>query len=225
MLPFILLNGVTTLRLDEVGALQQDPSGTGRTQREALPIRPDEEPDYEDDWLLDIRLYSHGLGGSSQHPAAGAGAGKSAPERTLRARSSLTPGACSEVQESGLPGRRFDRPGSQDDRRGCQSRPAELFNVVQTIYSGWADAGAKSASTIRPPCGARSKSSTSAAPSGKMVEATFGYEEGPMLRNFLVRLMVTDYAHHLRRDAAVDPWAALPHRLVKWRRLFGAMAG
>ena len=58
-LPFVMLEGVTTLRLDEVGALEakirierDEPTG------KFLLYAPTEEPDYEDDWLLDIRLYS-----------------------------------------------------------------------------------------------------------------------------------------------------------------------
>ena len=58
-LPFIMLDGVTTLRLDEVGALEVKI----RLEREEpnskfLLYAPTEEPDYENDWLLDIRLYS-----------------------------------------------------------------------------------------------------------------------------------------------------------------------
>ena len=58
-LPFLELDGVTTLRLDEVGALEakirlerEEPNG------KFLLYAPTEEPDYEADWLLDIRLYS-----------------------------------------------------------------------------------------------------------------------------------------------------------------------
>src|SRR5438128_1699692 len=58
-LPSLVLDGVTVLRLDEIGALdakirleRQDPEG------KFLLYAPSEEPDYEDDWLLDIRLYS-----------------------------------------------------------------------------------------------------------------------------------------------------------------------
>jgi hypothetical protein len=58
-LPFVSLDGVTTLRLDQVGALEakirlerEEPSG------KFLLYSPSEEPDVQDDWLLDIRLYS-----------------------------------------------------------------------------------------------------------------------------------------------------------------------
>ena len=57
-LPDIALEGVEVLNLDEVGALeakvrieQDDPAGR------YLLYSPGEEPDYEDDWLLDMRLY------------------------------------------------------------------------------------------------------------------------------------------------------------------------
>ena len=58
-LPDIALEGVEVLKLDEVGALeakvrieQDDPAGR------YLLYSPAEEPDYENDWLLDMRLYS-----------------------------------------------------------------------------------------------------------------------------------------------------------------------
>jgi uncharacterized protein (TIGR02687 family) len=39
------------------------------------------------------------------------------------------------------------------------------------------------------------------APFWQMVKATFGYEEeSPTLKNFLLRLLLTDYAHHLKAD-------------------------
>ena len=58
-LPFLLLDGVTVLRLDEVGSLE----AKIRLERDEptakfLLYSPCEEPDFEDDWLLDIRLFS-----------------------------------------------------------------------------------------------------------------------------------------------------------------------
>ena len=59
VLPFLLLDGVSTIRLDQEPALgvkirleREDPAG------KFLLYAPAEEPDYEDDWLLDVRLYS-----------------------------------------------------------------------------------------------------------------------------------------------------------------------
>ena len=54
------LDGVTTLRLDEIGSLElkiklelEDPSG------QYLIYAPFAEPDKEDVWLLDLELYNH----------------------------------------------------------------------------------------------------------------------------------------------------------------------
>ena len=59
MLPFLRLDGVTTLRPDVEGTLatkiqieREQPEG------KFLVYSPTEEPDFEDDWLLDVRLYS-----------------------------------------------------------------------------------------------------------------------------------------------------------------------
>jgi hypothetical protein len=59
-LPFVFLpEGVKILKLDETGALEakvtlerDDPEGR------YLVYSAREEPEYDDDWLLDIRLYS-----------------------------------------------------------------------------------------------------------------------------------------------------------------------
>ena len=61
-----------------------------------------------------------------------------------------------------------------------------------------------------------------------MVKATFGYaEENPTLKNFLLRLVLTDYAHHLKGDVpqSIRGTAPAPHRLVERRRLSGPVAG
>ena len=63
-LPVIALEGVEVLDLDSVGALEakvrielDDPTGR------YLLYAPAEEPDYENDWLLDMRLYSRSFPG------------------------------------------------------------------------------------------------------------------------------------------------------------------
>src|SRR5438874_13582927 len=59
ILSSLQFDGVNVLRLDEVGSLEakirierDEPGG------KFLLYAPTEEPDYEDDWLLDVRLYS-----------------------------------------------------------------------------------------------------------------------------------------------------------------------
>src|SRR4051794_30655359 len=58
-LPFLLLDGVTTLRLDQVGAMETKVRiEKDQPTTKFLLYSPAEEPDYDNDWLLDIRLYS-----------------------------------------------------------------------------------------------------------------------------------------------------------------------
>jgi hypothetical protein len=54
-----MLEGVTTLRLDEVGALETKIRlERDEPDKKFLLYAPTAEPDEENDWLLDIRLYS-----------------------------------------------------------------------------------------------------------------------------------------------------------------------
>src|SRR5262249_62032423 len=56
---FLVLDGVTVLRLDEVGSLKAKIRlERGEPKAKFLLYAPCEEPDFEADWLLDIRLYS-----------------------------------------------------------------------------------------------------------------------------------------------------------------------
>ena len=127
-LPFVLLEGVNILRLDEIGALEakirierDDPHG------KFLLYSPTEEPDYEDDWLLDIRLYSRsfradrasiildelGLTTSSFARTS------DQPPQVLRQQ-----GAAPEAQGARRRRRQRRRPRPQDAGRGRQGRPA-----------------------------------------------------------------------------------------------------
>lgn len=204
-LPFIMLAGVTTLRLDEVGALEakirlerDDPSA------KFLLYAPTEEPDYEDDWLLDIRLYSRSfradrasillqeLGLISLHLRTHIGERRKffdAKERLQKIKALVAP----------------DDVAADLDRKMiavvAKADQPELFNVVQTIHSAWAEAGSEIDLDNPPVVWGQIEKFDLDGPFWQMVKATFGYEEeNPTLKNFLLRLMVTDYAHHVKGD-------------------------
>jgi len=202
-LPMLELNGVTTLRLDEVGALE----AKLRIEREELAEKfllyaPAEEPDYEDDWLLDIRLYS----------------------RSFRAdRASIL------LQELGLVNqalrthvadrRKFfdakdrlqklknlvlpDDTAPDLDRKMiavvAKAEQPELFNLVRTVFHAWTDG---EIDLDNPPgVWSQIEKFDLDVPFWQMVKTAFGYEEeNTSLKNFLLRLMLTDYAHHLKGD-------------------------
>jgi uncharacterized protein (TIGR02687 family) len=206
-LSMLELAGVTTLRLDEIGALEakirlerDEPAG------KFLLYAPTEEPEYEDDWLLDIRLYSRSF-------------------RADRASILLMElGLVNQTLRTHVADRRkfFDakerlqklkslvdkNDGAADlDRKMiavvAKADQPELFNLVRTIFHAWTEAGEIDLDTPPAVWGLIEKFDLDA-PFWQMVKATFGYEEeNPTLKNFLLRLMLTDYAHHLKADVPV----------------------
>jgi len=204
-LPFLVLDGVTTLRLDEVGALEAkirmeraEPTG------KFLLYAPTEEPDYEDDWLLDMRLYSRSF-------------------RADKASILLQElGLVNQSLRTHLADRRkfFDAKDrlqkiknlvAPDDAAGDLDRKMiavvvkadqpELFNLVRTIFHAWTEAGAELDLDNPPAVWGQIEKFDLDDPFWQMVKATFGYEEeNRALKNFLLRLVLTDYAHHLKGD-------------------------
>src|SRR6516162_1035181 len=201
------LKDVTTLRLDGVGALEAKVRlERDEPTRKFLLYSPCEEPEYENDWLLDIRLYS----------------------RSFRAdRSSILLmelGLLNQTLRSHVADRRkfFDakdrlqkfkslvdkNDGAADlDRKMiavvAKADQPELFNLVRTIFHAWTEAGEIDLDNPPAAWGQIEKFDLDA-PFWQMVKATFGYEEeNPTLKNFLLRLVLTDYVHHLKGDVPV----------------------
>ena len=77
----------------------------------------------------------------------------------------------------------------------------ELFNLVRTIFHAWIEAGSEIDLDNPPAVWGQVEKFDLDAPFWQMVKATFGYEEeNPTLKNFLLRLVLTDYAHYLKGD-------------------------
>lgn len=204
ILSMLEMKGVTTLRLDEIGALE----AKVRIERDEptskfLLYAPTEEPDYENDWLLDIRLYSRSF-------------------RADRASILLMElGLLNQTLRTHVSDRRkfFDAKdrlqklkslvdkndsAADLDRKMiavvARADQAELFNLVRTIFHAWTEAGEIDLDNPPAVWGQIEKFDLDA-PFWQMVKATFGYEEeNPTLKNFLLRLLLTDYAHHLKGD-------------------------
>lgn len=225
------LDGVTTLRLDEIGALEakihlerDDPTG------KFLLYAPTEEPDPPDDWLLDIRLFS----GSFRADRA---------SLLLRELGLLTP----SLRDHLLKYRKFfdakdrlqkikdlvapDDAAADLDRKMIavvtKADQPELFNLVRTIFHAWTEAGTEFDLDYPPSVWGQIEKFDLDAPFWQMVKATFGYdEENPTLKNFLLRLVLTDYAHHLKWDVPLSirglllprtGWSNAVVCLAQWR--------
>ena len=198
------LGDVNLLRLDEMGALEvkillerQDPEGN------YLLYSPTEEPDFDSDWLLDIRLYS----------------------RSFRAdRSSIILdelGLAHQSMRAHITHRRkfFDNKervqklkqlvDATDDELSLDRKMLavvakadhpEVLTIVRALYH--AQAQADELDLDEPPQAWRQIEKYELdATFWELVQNVFGYkEESPNLRNLLIRLFVADYAHYLKSE-------------------------
>ena len=210
-LPDIALEGVKVLKLDEIGALevkvrieQEDPAGR------YLLYSPAEEPDYEDDWLLDMRLYGRSfradrasiilreLGLAHQNLRQHLAKRRKFFDNKDRLHK-LTNLVSPEDSELDL-----DRKMLAVVAKADQPEP---FNIVRTLFHSMAGDGVPDLETS-PPAWAQIEKFELDEPFWAMVKAAFGYgEDSPTLQNLLIRLLVSDYAHHLTKE----PPGALQH--------------
>jgi uncharacterized protein (TIGR02687 family) len=209
------LDGVTVLCLDDVAALE----AKIRIEREDtegkyLLYSACEEPDPEIDWFLDMRLYSYSfradrasiildqLGLSNQHLHEHLTRRRKFfdnKDRLRKLQALIEP----EDNEADLDLKmlavvtRADQP--------------ELFNIIRTLYHDMAtpdngdtlfNGGEPVAALENPPKAWDAIEKYDLDESlWRMVKTTFSYEEEiPSLKNFLIRMLVTDFAHHLRAD-------------------------
>ena len=207
----ITIEGVEVLKLDEVGALeakvrveQDDPAGR------YLLYSPAEEPDHENDWLLDMRLYSRSFRADRasiilqelglvhqylrQHLAKRRKFFHN--KRRLHKLKSLVSPEDSELD--------LDRKMLAVVSKADQP---ELFNIVRTLFHAMVGDSVPDLEAS-PPAWAQIEKFELDEPFWVMVETAFGYgEDSPTLQNLLIRLMVSDYAHHLGKA----PPGALQH--------------
>ena len=203
-LPDIALAGVEVLKLDEVGALevkvrieQDDPTGR------YLLYSPAEEPDYEDDWLLDMRLYGRSfradrasiilqeLGLAHQHLRQHLAKRRKFfdnKERLHKLTSLVSP----EDSELDLDCKMLAVVAKADQ--------PELFNIVRTLFHSMTEGDAPDLEAI-PPTWVQIERFELDEPFWMMIKTVFGYgEDTPTLKNLLIRLLVSDYAHHLVKE-------------------------
>ena len=200
----IVLEGVTVLKLDEVGALeakvrieQQDPAGG------YLLYSPAEEPDYENDWLLDMRLYGRSfradrasivlreLGLVHQHLRQHLAKRRKffdSKERLHKLKSLVSP----EDTELHLDRKMLAVVAKADQ--------PELFNIVRTLFHAMAKEDPPDLEAA-PVAWAQIEKFELDEPFWAMVKSDFGYgEDSPTLQNLLIRLLVSDFAHHLAKE-------------------------
>lgn len=208
------LDGVQVLRLDHTGGLaakirleRDDPRGR------YLLYSPQEEPDYEQDWLLDIRLYSRnfradrasilleelGLTQQGLRPHLNARRKFFDSKERLQRLKALADPADSELD--------LDRKMLAVVTRADQP---ELFNILRTLLHSWTESESFDLNEA-PPLWEQIEKFELDGPFWTLIGASFGYrEDTPSLRNLLIRLLVADYGHGL----GIEPSSAFDNLLL-----------
>lgn len=198
----LALDGVTTVLLHQAGALDTKIRiDRLETESKFLLYSPTEEPEYENDWLLDIRLFSRSfradrasillqeLGLANLHLRTHLADRRKffdSKDRSQRLKSLVEP---NDVAPD------LDRKMIAVITKAEQ---AELFNLVRTVFHAWTES--QEFDLDEPPAvwGQVEKFDLDA-PFWQMVKSSFGYEEeSPNLKNLLLRLFATDFAFHLK---------------------------
>ncbi|MFH0960556.1 MAG: BREX-1 system phosphatase PglZ type A, partial [Pseudomonadota bacterium] len=206
-LPFLALGKITVniLRLDKIGALKakiqierEGPAGR------FLLYSPNEEPDYENDWLLDIRLYSRNfradkasiildeLGLANQHL-----------RQHLAERRKFFDNK--ERLQKLKPLISTDDTAIDIDRKiisiVVKAEQPEFFNIVRSLFHAYTENGEEIDLDRTPLVWEQIDKFDLAQTFWEMTKTTFGYaDEDPSLKKLLIRLIVTDYAYHLKAD-------------------------
>ena len=203
-LPEIALEGVEVLRLDEIAALeakvrieQDNPEGR------FLLYTPSEEPDYENDWLLDMRLY----GGNFRADRAsiifqelGLVTQSLRPHLSKRRRffdnrlrlQQLKLLLSPEDSELDLDRKMLGVIAKADQ--------PELYNIIRSLFHSIAETEPLN-SEAAPSAWVQIEKLELDEPFWRMVETEFGYsEDRPTLQNLLIRLLVSDFARQLEQE-------------------------
>lgn len=198
------LNGVQVLRLDERPALevklrveQQDPQGR------YLLYAPQEEPEYKDDWLLDIRFYSHSFRADRASILLDElGLANPHLRHHLDRRRKFFDNKQRQQKLAGL-------VDPQDSERDLdikmlavvtRAEQPEFFTIIRTLFHEMVEQDELDISTP-PPSWEQAQKFELDVPFWEMAKSNFGYEEDvPSLQNLLIRLLVTDFAHHLEGE-------------------------
>lgn len=201
-IPFLMLDGVEVLQLDKVGSLeakllieQQRPAD------QFLIYSPTEEPDYEEDWLLDIRLYSRSFRADrASITLSELGLANQQLHQHIKARRKFFDNK-ERIQKLRAIVTTDDNAADLDRKMLAlvtKAEQPELFNIVRTLFHAFTEQDVIDLG--KPPAvWEQIEKFELDEPFWLMVKTVFGYtEDAPSLGNFLVRLFLTDYAQHLK---------------------------
>src|ERR1019366_4019552 len=166
-----------------------------------LLYAPTEEPDAQDDWLLDVRLYSGSFRAdriSMLQQELGL-LTASLRDHLLKYRKFFdAKDRLQEIKNLVAP----DDAAADLDRKMiavvAKADQPELFNLVRTIFHAWTEAGNEIDLDNPPAVWGQIEKFDLDAPFWQMVKTSFGHqEENPTLKKFLLRLVAEGRFDHL----------------------------
>lgn len=211
---FSPIEGVKVIRLDQTGGLEAKLKiERDEPESKFLIYSPEEEPGYDDDWLLDIRLYSRSfradkasiildeLGLESQllrEHLAQRRKFCDNKERLQKLKSLVVP----------------EDTADDIDRKMLavlvKADQPELYNILRTLLHFYAEV---EDIDLREPVAAWDQIGKFDLEDSfwRFIKRAFGYaEESPSLENLLIRLLVTDFVQHLHGQAPALEHLVLP---------------
>lgn len=211
---FSPIEGVKVIRLDQTGGLEAKLKiERNEPETKFLIYSSEEEPGYDDDWLLDIRLYSRSfradkasiildeLGLESQllrEHLAQRRKFCDNKERLQKLKSLVVP----------------EDTADDIDRKMLavlvKADQPELYNILRTLLHFYAEV---EDIDLRKPVAAWDQIGKFDLEDAfwRFIKRAFGYaEESPSLENLLIRLLVTDFLQHLHGQAAALEHLVLP---------------
>lgn len=205
MLPSIALEGVTVLRLDQIGSL----AAKIRLEREEPEVKfllysQKEEPEYEQDWLLDMRLYSRNFRADRASillQQLGLTSLSLRPHLAMRRKFFDRKDRLQKLHAIAAP----DDVEADLDRKMIavvtKSEQPDLFVILRTVLHAWIDAGGEIDLEVPPSAWLQVEKFELDDAFWQMARASFSYDDdNPSLKNLLLRLFVTDLAHYLKGE-------------------------
>lgn len=196
---------ISIIRLDKTGSLEAK-IRMERDEPEAkfLVYSSSEEPDYEDDWLLDIRLYSRSFRADRASIILDElKLSQQAIRQHIAARRKFFDSK--ERLQKLIP--LVDPNDAEDDLDRkmvsivVKSDQPEWFNILLSLFHSFTDGKTDIDLDSPPECWEVMEKYDLTGTFWRIMDRRFGYsEENPSLKNLLIRLMVTDFSHHLKTD-------------------------
>jgi len=202
----LALDGVTTLRLDQFGALEVKI----RVERKEpaakfLLYSPAEEPEFDRDWLLDIRLYSRGFRADRASILLQELRLTNQTLRTHLADRRKFFDAKDRVQKLRSLVEPVDTAADLDRKMIAvvvKADQPEFFAILRTVFHAWGGPGVDVDLDKPPATWGLVERFDLAEAFWRMARTSFGYEEDdPSLKRLLLRLFVTDFGYHLKGEA------------------------